>query len=654
MTFWVLPGAFPQESYPIDKQRTYRNTLKKILLKIALTSLACLLATIAFVTVVTIILVNTVGLAPVVERYASEITGRNVTIGTLDVQWRESLSFRIDDLRLSNSEWGTEPHMIRLKHLQGAFELSALIKGHKLIQNLTIDGLEVFLERDQNGIGNWRFHDFSPSVAKDPFKHRSDQRGDFPIIMDANIVDSVFRMKTSSGAMIQIDAYDLKFGAADNGPILLTIDGAYNGKRTTMAMAGDTYAVLHDAKTPYPIKLRIARTSDTLDFEGTMTDPINVDGAKGMLTLNAPDMGDVFSMFGLNMQATFPLRLKTPITRAGDRWDFEKLEGDVAGTDFRAVLVLNEGSRETADDFVGTVDFDTLDARHIIDGISKLKRPTKKSDFNSVPLAAAKDPSITVDVDLGAKAIRYDDWLITDARLHAKNEPGKVSVEELKFSVALGTVSMDMHFDATGSAPLLKSQIDIKGVDVGRVVRLAKDPDTKKTISGPLNARAVLEMQGNTVEQGLRSSKGGIVAYMNDGRISKKFLELASVDLNILVGGTEGQEKMSCLLGVFTMRNGLGTLSPLKLSAPSASLTGGGGVNLLNRQIDVFMKPVEGTTGFLALDVPLHFTGDLTAINIEPLVFGNSKLPAAAVSHTLPTDLLPELKAIAMKSSCIK
>lgn len=140
---------------------------------------------------------------------------------------------------------------------------------------------------------------------------------------------------------------------------------------------------------------------------------------------------------------------------------------------------------------------------------------------------------------------------------------------------------------------------------------------------------------------------------MNDGRIAKKFLELATIDINLLFGGSKEQEKMPCLLGVYTMRNGVGRVAPLQFHAESASLTGGGTINLLNKQIDVFMEPVFGTTGFWALDIPLHFIGPFSSIAIEPIIFGKSNLPKIRADKQIPSDLLPELKSLARRSHCI-
>ncbi len=631
-------------------------TIIRLLLRSLLATICCILVIILVIAGATVVFFRTADFTTMAERYGSEATGREVSIGDLQIQWSNPLRVHISDFHFGNADWGTEPDIVRLKSLDAVVDAKELLKGKVVLHQLVLSGLNIFLERDKNGVGNWRLHDFTPAKQKDPFEYDAEQREAFPSILDAIAIDSVFRMKTSSGSIIKIDSHDFRIYAQnENSPVLIAIDGAYNEKNAKMTIAGDSYAVLHDASTPYPIKIRIDRKPDTLDFEGTMTDPVNMDGAKGALTLNAPDMGKILSMFGVNdVHATFPLHLKTSLRRAGDKWEFEKLDGKVASTNFVGELVLNEGSRTTADDLVGDIHFKTIDARPIIDGISRLSRPTNKSDIKLIPLDVAKDPDITVDIALKAKEIYYDNWRVTAATLHVKNRPGQVSVEALKFSAAKGQFHMDMHLDTSGKTPHFRSKIDIDDVDIGRVLHLAQSPDTTKIINGPLNARALLDMKGKNIEQGIKNSRGGVVAYMNNGRIAKKFLELATINLRLLFGGSEGQEKMSCLLGVYTMRNGIGQILPLQLHAESASLTGEGKINLLNQQVDILMKPLEGTTEFLALDVPLHFTGPFSSIDVEPVVLGKANLPQLSARKQLPSDMMPELKSLAMRSNCVK
>lgn len=139
-------------------------------------------------------------------------------------------------------------------------------------------------------------------------------------------------------------------------------------------------------------------------------------------------MGKIMSMFGLDVRATFPLYLQTPFIRARERWSFEKLDRKIAQRNFTGMLVLKEGSRSIADDLVGKLNFKKIDARRIIDGVSKLKRPTQKSDIKFIPLDVTKNPGMTVYISLRAKEIHYDNWRVTDAELHVKNTPGKISI----------------------------------------------------------------------------------------------------------------------------------------------------------------------------------------------------------------------------------
>jgi uncharacterized protein involved in outer membrane biogenesis len=600
--------------------------------------------------------VNTPAFRTDLERRAAESLGRRVEIKSLRINWGNPVRIEIGEFHLGNAAWGTEPDMASFSSLSAVIEKKPLLTGPVKITRLRIDQPELFLERDQNGIGNWRFHDFSKPVSHNPFATRAEDRAGFPSMLDAALTNGLFRMKTSGGNIIRIDAHTFNLSAAnDESPVSLVINGAYNGVEAKMSVTGGPYRILHDAAVPYPANVAISTGRSNFAFDGTSTDPLDADGMKGVVSIDAPELGDALGMVGLHIKATIPAYMKSSLVRAGDNWQFEKLEGHVAQANFKGDMKLVEGTRDTPDAISGTLTFDRLDGRRIVDGISLLKRPSRPSDIKRVPLEATEHPGVVVDAKIIAGQVYYDQMHIDNVVLAIRNTPGLIEVSSLAFDAAGGRASMGMKLDSTRKPASFNLRMELAGVEISQILHLTRDQDGKRMLSGPVNARLILDMQGTTIREALKNnSRGGVVAYMNDGKIMKKLLQLATVDLHILFGGSNDIEHMSCLLGVYTMRNGSGIIAPLRLMANDAGLTGGGTLDLLNRKIDVAMKPIEGTTGFLALDIPIRFSGSLSSIDIEPLVFGRADIPQAPAAELIPDDLIPELRDLALHSNCTK
>jgi hypothetical protein len=94
-------------------------------------------------------------------------------------------------------------------------------------------------------------------------------------------------------------------------------------------------------------------------------------------------------------------------------------------------------------------------------------------------------------------------------------------------------------------------------------------------ISGRLDARAEVDMIGETVDAGLKNSRGQAVVSVVQGRVARELVERLSTDLRGLFHSGEGSAALTCVLAVMEMRNGLGVVAPLRLRSPEIAMIGG-------------------------------------------------------------------------------
>ncbi|KKK92284.1 hypothetical protein LCGC14_2704470, partial [marine sediment metagenome] len=84
-------------------------------------------------------------------------TGRELTIdGDLQIELSSALTFKASDVKFSNAEWGSRPHMVSVGRIEGKIVLFPLIKGI-LDTTLAIDNLDLLLETHSSGRANWQF-----------------------------------------------------------------------------------------------------------------------------------------------------------------------------------------------------------------------------------------------------------------------------------------------------------------------------------------------------------------------------------------------------------------------------------------------------------------------------------------------------------------
>src|SRR5262245_2696087 len=96
-------------------------------------------------------------LKPIVEREASEALGRHVTVDSFQVHWGDPLGIAFTNLSIANAEWGSTPAMAEVGSFTALLDVTPLLHGVLRYERLRIADLTVVLERDPNGVGNWKF-----------------------------------------------------------------------------------------------------------------------------------------------------------------------------------------------------------------------------------------------------------------------------------------------------------------------------------------------------------------------------------------------------------------------------------------------------------------------------------------------------------------
>ena len=94
-------------------------------------------------------------------------TGRELTIeGELDISLFTTFTFKTSDIKFSNAEWGSRPHMVSVDNIKGELALFPLLRSI-LEATLVVDNPEMFLETQSSGQGNWQFGDLAKDAEEE-------------------------------------------------------------------------------------------------------------------------------------------------------------------------------------------------------------------------------------------------------------------------------------------------------------------------------------------------------------------------------------------------------------------------------------------------------------------------------------------------------
>ena len=83
-------------------------------------------------------------------------TGRDFAVrGPLSIRLLPRIGVAADDVVLGNAPWGTRKDMLVVQHARFDIALWPLLQGLVDIASVSFDGVDLLLETDRNGVGNW-------------------------------------------------------------------------------------------------------------------------------------------------------------------------------------------------------------------------------------------------------------------------------------------------------------------------------------------------------------------------------------------------------------------------------------------------------------------------------------------------------------------
>lgn len=573
-------------------------------------------------------------LAPAASRYASYVLGRPLTIAALHVQWGTVVTVKLRDLAFANASGGSQSDMISVARLDGQitpFSLVAWMLGRRplVVRHLTIDGARLLLEHTQNGHPNWRFHDSKPVVSQNP-------RSDFPTLLDARLHDAEVDLRGAGGHTIRIrlDTAGIAAQAADQ-PVTLAATGAYNGTPVTLAASLHSYVELHEASKPFGTVLHLASADTRLDFGGTMTDPINVDGAVGQLTLTAPNLDRLLAIAGDNGRAALPVTLTGALTRQGDLWTLSHVQGTLTAHPFQFDFTLREGTHRAPDAMTIDADFPVLDLTPLGTG----------GPPSATSMRVDDQPGNLIDAHVIAKQFVFGTVRADDVDLKLNVAPGSATIQHLGLHLIGGAAQVTAAVKNTQSSAAVQFDATLAGADTGQLARwfgIGAMP-----LSGAFDAHASMRLTGNSLQEAAPASSGTIVLSMRSGTIQRKIVEAVSSDLRLLFGKAEGTARIVCALGVLQLQDGVGRLAPLRLRTADGTVAAAGTIDLRRDVVDL---TIATEAGLLALDVPLHVTGPIRGPHVSPALG-----TAAAATHAAPDlrTMPPALQQVVRTDPCL-
>ena len=214
-------------------------------------------------------------LKPLVAQMIEDATGRELNLGgEIDLAIGFSPALVMTDVTFANASWGSQPQMIKVEKLEAQVRLLPLVFRDLQLKRIGLAGVDVLLEADPNGKGNWDF------IAGDGSARKAGAFKPKDIEIDNIRIEKfqlIFREgKTGSTKRFTLATLDVAQKEAED-ELTLDLKADYNGQPVTLS--GKTgrmrYLFAHQR---FPLELSGTFSNAKVDIAGAIDDILDLRG----------------------------------------------------------------------------------------------------------------------------------------------------------------------------------------------------------------------------------------------------------------------------------------------------------------------------------------------------------------------------------------
>lgn len=561
-----------------------------------------------------------------VARRASAALNREVAIdGDLRVHLGNPIRIHLEGLRVANAEWAQDRTMAEIQALDATLRLWPLLRGDWELPELKIQGPKLILEKNDKGEANWNFG--PPNAEKEVAKEAAtpDDRGDIPVIERLLIADGRLRYRDPTSDIDIDNSINTATGGNDSDNVQLNGKGNFAGKPFTLAVEGGSLLYLRDDPKPYPLKIDAAVGKTKGHIEGSVGEPVKMEGVDLSVALSGDDMAEIFPIVGIPTPKTRPYSISGHLGREGKVWTFRGMNGKVGESDLSGdVLVDTGGDRPMVKADLTSNRLAALDLAGFIGASPRGADdyPTRGNGriIPATPIPVEKLRNTDMDVHLRGKRVEAPFAPLEGLDMKVRLVNGDLHVDPLTLGIGGGKIAGTVQVDGRGKVPAMRTNLDIRAM---KLSSFFSETSFAGQVGGTVAGRIQLAGTGKTVADLLATSDGKIGVAVDGGRVTSlavKGLKTNILEtLGVVISGSKPMP-FNCLVGNMSVQNGIAQVEALVLDTPETLVTGKGRISLRNEAMDLRIVGDSKSPQVFATHVPVLVGGTLgdPDIGVDP------------------------------------
>lgn len=570
-----------------------------------------------------------------VESAASFALGRNVNVGE-KIILTTSLRpiFLMEGLRIANLEGFKKGDFMRMKSARLKVFLLPLLQGKIHVAEIKVNGLSINLIENKQGAVNWAL----PAAGKVPAEtgiasKQPPNKSNFKLAGDSLVVSKLFledisvnyqNSKMTSPAQFRVDECDGSMKAGQ--PFNLTIKGQLLGESyvTTVNIASLEEFILKN-RSWLTIKTEIAETK--FDLSGG----IELEKVLRSLQLKVSVSGD--SLDSLNQLLKIDLPPLKAYSGGGtlllqkDRADLTDFVIQVGQSKLHGDMNIDKSGSRSLINIDMKAPLIQLDNFAMDEWSPENDKPAQKDDSPDLDKRVADTSQIkelfSPEV-LNKMNIKMD--VTADKVLSGKDELGSGN---LKFSLKDGQLLLDpVQLNIPGGGFFLTASLRpdpnkpeatlkavVKNFDFGIWVRHIKP---ESDMGGVINLDVDLKSTAGRKEDLMKKGHGH---FDYSGRLEN--LKAGIVDLwavNLIAAALSrekaSQSQINCVIGRWTLKNGLLTPNIFLVDTTKIRICGKGQIDFDKEYIDIKVAPTPKKPEYFSLATPLQIQGSFAELGV--------------------------------------
>lgn len=574
-------------------------------------------------------------------------TGRDLEIkGDLNLQISLSPSVSVDGVTFANSEWGSRPAMVSLDSFAAEVSLIPLLSGDVQVKRIVLQGVDVLLETNSDGLPNWSF---APAESGDEEAAESDSgEAALPVVHTVQARDVTLTYKdgqTGDEQNIMLAVLELTADGADS-PMNLLLETTYNQEDIKVTGSLGTIEALSGNKI-FPLKLNINALGADITLDGTVNEPRRGKGLNIGFDIKSENVASLASrgiaMAGVDGAASLPSKpfsVSGALRDGNNEWSIDGFALKIGNSDLRGNTAVNlSGKRPNISADLSSTLFDLSDVMvEQQDSAATGETGTGESPddgriFPNEPLPLDGLKSIDAEVAFTGKTVNAKGVSLGDVDVELTLKNGRLVVSPFGLTFGDGRIGGDISLDGSSPKAKLSVAIDGKQIDYGQIL---KDMAGEESLTGKMDMKVQVRGTGSSVRALMAGLDGTVRVASQDGYIDSGALAFVTGPLMALFEG-EDAKTLRCAVADFNIIKGQATSKATIFETGGLSIVGEGGIDLAEEKLALYFDPRAKNTSFAsAAEIGINVGGTLKEPSIGPDV-GDVAMEAAGIAAGVAT-----------------